>query len=225
MELVVLIALLVLAVVLSWTAWRESARLQARRRGFLDSAGSVLEDVQEIPLPSGFVKVEGTYRGYPALLEPVIDTLAVRKLPVLWLMITVPAPVAVRGTFDLMMRASGTEVFSRYHQLPHCIDAPTGYPEWAGIRTDNADALPASHIIAAYLQRFHDGSGKELLITPKGLRMVVLVDQADRGGYLIFRDARFDSGVVTAELVRGVLDDLHRLREALAKPQEEDHVR
>ncbi len=213
--------ILVVAAVLSWVTWRESVRLSQVRRRLLDCSRDVLSDVSETPLPSGYVRVTGTYRGHPALLQPVVDTLSVRKLPVLWLMVTVPAPVAVRGAFDLMMRAGGTEVFSPHRQLPHSINVPEGFPEWATLRSDNPDGMPPLDVISRYLQRFHDGSGKELLLTPKGLRMVVLVDQAERGGYLIFRDARFATMGVTADLLRGILDDLHALREALAERHEE----
>lgn len=205
----------IVAAVISWVVWRKSVRLGRMRRHLLDAAKDVLGDASETPLTSGYVRITGTYRGAPALLEPVVDTLTVRKLPVLWLMATVPAPVAVRGSFDLLMRASGTEVFSRFHSLPHGIEVPDGFPQWAGIRTDNPAGLPPLHVIARHLQRFHDGGGKELLITPKGLRLVVMLDQADRGGYLLFRDARFDTVSVTADMVRSLFDDLHALREEL----------
>jgi hypothetical protein len=214
----------VVAAIVSWVTWRESVRLGRLRRHMLDAARDVMTDVSETPLATGFVRLTGTYRGAPALLEPVVDTLSVRKLPVLWLMVTVPTPVAVGGTFDLLMRASGTEVFSRYRQVAHSIGVPDGFPDWAGIRSDNPDEMPPFDVIRRYLQRFHDGHGKELLITPKGLRMVVMVDQADRGGYLIFRDTRFETATVTAEFVRGILEDLHALRADLAEKRSEAPV-
>jgi hypothetical protein len=207
----------VLAAWMSWRAWRESQRQAVARRHLLDAAHGVLSEVSETPLPSGYVRVAGAYRGQPVLLEPVVDMLAVRKLPALWLMVTVAAPTAAGGTFDLMMRATGAEVFSRYHDLPHGIEVPAGFPEWAGIRTDTPERLPPMDVVGHYLQRFVDGTGKELLITPKGLRMVVLVDEGDRGGYLIFREARFGTRPVSADVVRAILDDLLALREDLVK--------
>ncbi|MDO9382568.1 MAG: hypothetical protein Q7T86_06855 [Hyphomicrobiaceae bacterium] len=204
--------LTVLAGWFAWRAWRDNAQLTAARAQLLSGLGQVLDDVSETPLPSGYVKVTGTYRGQPAIIEPIVDTLNVRKLPVLWLMVTVPGPVPVRASFDLMMRATGMEVFSNYRDLNHTIDTPAGFPEWAGIRTDDPAGLPMPEIFAPYLARFHDGPGKELLVTPKGLRMVVMADQADRGGYLIFRDARFGVAQLAPDAVRGMLDDLHALR-------------
>lgn len=213
MNAFIAIALSALAGWFGWRAWNESRVLAAARRHLLDDASGLLGNVETAQLPTGYVKLSGTYRGLPAVIEPIVDTLNVRKLPVLWLMVTVPAPTTVRATFNLMMRASGLEVFSRYAQLDHAIDPPEGFPEWSGIRTDAPAALPPVEVVSRYLTRFHDGSGKELLISPKGVRMVVMVDQADRGGYLIFRDARFGAGRVSRELVQGVLDELHALRD------------
>ena len=213
---IVLIALALAVCWFAWRAWQESARLTQSRRCFLDGLDGALSDVSKMPLPSGYSKVTGQYRGLPAVVEPIVDTLNVRKLPVLWLMITVPSPVPVRATVDLMMRASGMEVFSNYAKLEHEIQPPSGFPEWSGIRTDDPSRLFAADIFARYLGRFHDGSGKELLVTPKGLRMVVMADQADRGGYLIFRDARFGSTADVTGTVRAVLDELHALKADLS---------
>lgn len=218
-----LLAIVLTAVVLwfAWRAWRESARSSAARLQLLSEASEVLDEVVETRLPSGYVKVAGTYRGLPVVLEPVIDTLNVRKLPVLWLMVTIPTPLPITSTFDLMMRASGLEVFSRYHQLTYAIDVPQGFPEWSGVRTDDPQGLPSAEVIGRYLQRFHDGVGKELLVTPKGLRMVVLVDQADRGGYLVFRDARFGVGRIEPGVVTSILDDLIALKADLEASRNE----
>lgn len=220
MNEIVATGLAALVVWFAWRTWRESVRSTAGRAQLLAGLSDVLDDITETRLPSGYRKVTGTYRGEPAIIEPIVDTLNVRKLPVLWLMITIPGPVHVRATFDLMMRATGMEVFSNYRDLDHSIGTPKGFPEWAGIRTDDPTGLPAAEIFAPYLARFHEGTGKELLVTPKGVRMVLMADEADRGGYLIFRDARFGVEQLTPDVVRGVLDDLHALRGDLAARHE-----
>jgi hypothetical protein len=212
--------LAVLAGWFAWRAWRENARLTAARAQLLSGLEQVLEDFGETKLPSGYVKVTGTYRGQPATFEPVVDTLNVRKLPVLWLIVTVPRPVPTSATFDLMMRASGLEVFSGYRELDHTVNPPPGFPEWAGIRTDDPMLLPPPELFAPYLARFHEGVGKELLVTPKGLRMVVMIDEGDRGSYLIFRDASFGVRRLAPDMLRNILDDLHALHGDLAALQE-----
>lgn len=220
----IVIALL-LGAGLAYVAWRaiqESRSLAAARAGLLSSMLEGLGEPAEEQLPSGYRKVSGIYRGFPVVIEPVVDTLNVRKLPVLWLMTTVVTPVPVRATFDMLMRPSGNEVFSQFHRLDHVMERPDGFPEWATLRTDNPAGLPPASLIAPYLSRFECGNGKELLVTPKGLRMVVMLDQADRGGYLIFRDARFAEASVPAETVTGILDDLIALKADLEAVQLED---
>src|SRR5689334_9318287 len=52
----------------------------------------------------GYPQLVGRYRDLPVRLHPVIDTLAIRKLPSLWLLATIPEALPLRATFDLMMR-------------------------------------------------------------------------------------------------------------------------
>lgn len=199
-----------------WRSWQQARTGADGRARLLSQAGEVLDDTAETLLASGYSKVTGTYGGLPVVLEPVVDTLNIRKLPALWLMVTLPTPMPVRATFDLMMRATGLEVFSRYHTLEHAITPPADFPEWAGVRSDDPTGVPPAEVVARHLGRFHQGTGKELLITPKGMRMVVLLDEADRGGYLIMRAARFGAEPVEAAVLRSILDDLVALKSDLA---------
>jgi hypothetical protein len=56
---------------------------------------------------------------------------------------------------------------------------------------------------------------KELLITPKGLRMVVQMAEADRARYGVFRQADFGEVTLEAALLRDILDRLIALRAAI----------
>jgi len=47
---------------------------------------------------------------------------------------------------------------------------------------------------------------KELLITPKGTRLVRQICQADRAHYLVLRQAKFECGAVDPLLVKSLLD-------------------
>ena len=62
---------------------------------------------------AGYPQLVGFYDGLPVRIFAVVDTLAVRKLPVLWLLVTIPEPVPVRATLDLMMRPAGPTTFAR----------------------------------------------------------------------------------------------------------------
>src|SRR5262245_12086989 len=59
----------------------------------------------------GYPQLVGRYRDLPVRLHPVIDTLAIRKLPSFWLLATIPDPLPLKATFDLLMRPDSTTTF------------------------------------------------------------------------------------------------------------------
>lgn len=191
---------------------RASAARGAERARLLSRAGEIIWVESRRILPSGYECVTGRYGDLPVVLEPVADTLIVRKLPALWLMVTIPGPLPISGTVDLMMRGTGLETFSNRHELPYEVSPATGFPENASIRADAEDRGPLADALLPHLDHFRDGFGKELLVTPKGVRMVLLAAEADRASYLVFRDAKFGAAVVDPERLRGVLDTLADLR-------------
>ena len=54
----------------------------------------------------------GRYRGYRIKLEPLVDSLTFRKLPVLWLVSTHHRPLDIAAPLDILLRPAGTEFFS-----------------------------------------------------------------------------------------------------------------
>src|SRR3546814_8531601 len=61
--------------------------------------------------------------------------------------------------------------------LDHAIASPAGLPEHASLRTDRPDAMPPQAVMARHMDFFADPKAKEMLVTPKGVRLVY---QADR---------------------------------------------
>ena len=154
----------------------------------------------------------GTYDGLEAQVQTVADTLNTRKLPSLWLMVTIADALPVTATLDMMMRAAGPSTFSNFDHLQHTLPLPPGFPEQATLRTDDpGNALPA-HVVEPHLQPFFRPRAKELLISPKGLRMVVQLGEADRARYGVFRQADFGETVVGPVQLRDCLNLLVALR-------------
>ena len=85
------------------------------------------------------------------------------------------------------------------------------------IRSDAAETDIPVAAMAGALALFHGGPGKELLISPKGLRMVVQLGQADRLRYGVFREARFETAVVDAGMASTIMNTLLDLDAALRK--------
>ncbi|MCB1380077.1 MAG: hypothetical protein KDK89_17165 [Alphaproteobacteria bacterium] len=165
------------------------------------------------PRTAGVHRLIGDYQGLPVQVQTVVDTLAVRKLPSLWLMVTIPVPLPVTAIFDLMMRPSGPTSFSNFDHLPETVERPADFPEHAVIRTDDSTHMVPAHVVRPHLAPFFDTRAKELLISPKGIRMVVQIGEGDRARYGVFRQASFAGARVEAETLRDVLDRLIAIRQ------------
>ena len=185
-----LIALIGLAVLVF--LWRRDQANMTRRRGaFFDACVDCLDDACLKPGALGYPILVGLWQGHKVTAEPVVDTLGVRKLPSLWLKVTVEMPVATAACLDLMMRPLGTEFFSPFDAFAHRLDTPAGWPERAVLRSDDPDGLPALRLLDPEVVIFEHAKAKELLVTPRGVRIVWQADEAERSDFLLLRQARF----------------------------------
>jgi hypothetical protein len=196
---------------------RQFLATRARRAAEPDILFSRVQNILENPrLEStgtvGVHRLLGKWNGLPVQVQTVVDTLAVRKLPSLWLMVTIPEPLPLRSTFDLMMRAAGPTSFSNFDLLPHAVHVPGNFPEHAAIRTDDPGHLLPAHIVAPHLGAFDNPRMKELLISPKGLRLVMQMAEADRARYGVFRQADFGAAVLEASTLQDMLVRLAAIR-------------
>lgn len=187
----------------------------AARAAYFDSCLPLLEEAEGRLEPTGFPRVTGTWRGRPLDLRALPDTLTFRKLPALWLMVTLPTPMPVGATLDILRRPTGGEVFSAFHRLPVAIATPPDLPADAGLRTDDPTGLPPGQILAGQLTVLSDDRAKELVISPRGLRLVWLAEEADRSRYLLFRDAEMGQAPLDPGVVAPLLDWLATIAETL----------
>ncbi len=162
--------------------------------------------------PDGFPRISGTYCGHTFDLQAVPDALNIRKLPALWLLVTLPEPLPLTGTFDLMMRPRGVEPFSKFASLPVQITPDAAFPHDCAIRTDAPEALPPLEVLRRQAGIFQDQRAKELVISPKGVRVVWLAEEAHRGKYLIFRDSEMGLTPFPAQDVKPLMDYLIALK-------------
>ncbi len=189
------------------------AKKKAAPEALFHEAKAVLSEPRIEAGPTvGSFRLFGRYQGLPVQAQTVVDTLNVRKLPSLWLMVTIPEALPLKATFDLMMRPSGPTTFSNFDDLPVTIERPADFPEYAVLHTDDPDHMLPNHVITPHLQPFFGPLAKELLITPNGLRMVVQLGEGDRARYGVFRQAEFGETKLDAALFRDILDRLMALR-------------
>ncbi len=131
-------------------AWHLLRRLMRSRQETADRQARLFDGVadlldspvfERLPAPDHPI-LKGSFRGLPVQLRPVVDTLAIRKLPSLWLQVTMPVPLDVRATFNFMMRPAGPTTFSNFDHLPHIVNSPAGLPRDGLLRSDDPGKLP-----------------------------------------------------------------------------------
>ena len=166
----------------------------------------------------------GRYRHYEIRMEPVIDHMAWRKLPLLWLKVTVFTDIPYRGVIDLLMRPHGAENFTPSHDLDYDVEIPQGWPQEGVLRTDFPDCMPPLEVLTPHLALFDDDRMKELVVTPKGVRVVGRIFQAVRANYVTFREIKFPGEQVNKEFVRELLEAAIGIAEALAGSKSLDKV-
>lgn len=196
-------ALAILALLVLPLVYRHDSNREKRRRcGYFTPVLPLLESGRVTQRGMGWPVLEGRYRGQDIRLEPVMDDMAWRKLPSLWLKVTVLAPSPTRGTLGFLVRARGGEFYSPTMEMRQRLPVPPGWPTDALLCTDDARSAP----LALDMTAFDDPRMKELVITPRGVRLVYQAAQAERAEYLVLRQARFRETQADAELVRHLLD-------------------
>ncbi|MCZ8077648.1 MAG: hypothetical protein O9289_15365 [Rhodobacteraceae bacterium] len=168
---------------------RAQAARAARRGAFLGAATVLFKQVRIELAATGFPRLAGRRGGAEFDIQVVPDTLSVRKLPALWVLVSLPGPLPVTGTLDVLLRPTGMETFTNFSRLPVQVQPPPGFPPDCAIRTDAPRHAAFANALREVMETVDTDRLKEILITPAGVRLVFLAEEADRGRYLLFRDA------------------------------------
>lgn len=199
---------------------RESRRRAHSRATYFDAVKPLFEGGETRLQPTGFPRMTGRRAGLAFDMQAIPDTLTFRKLPALWVLVTLPEPLPLEATLDLMARPSGNEPFTRFATLPQSLPTPPDLPKDIAVRTDDATRIPPPDLIAAHADLFTDPRVKELVLSPKGLRIVILAEEADRGRYLIFREAEMGRTPLPPSRLEPLLDRLAAIRQDVLAPKD-----
>lgn len=201
----VLVALAVGALILMHRRRRQQVRRERaaffdRCSGLFEAGGSRQDDVD-------FPVFEGRYRGYSVRLEPIVDHVAVRKLPSLWLLVTLREPLPLAGVTDFLARPLNTEFYSPAINLEHRLATPKGFPDTVQVRTSHPERQPPADRLQSYGALFNDPRMKEIVVGPGGVRLVYQVAEGERAYYMVLRQAEFGEWLsLDPALARGLLD-------------------
>lgn len=218
MRLDVLIAIVAAVALLIWLYRRDRRRMDADRAMLLDDAKGLLDDAELTQAPMEYPKLRGRYRGYEAIIDAVVDNLSVRKVPSLWLRVTIRCDVAFAGSCDILARAHNVEFYSPSIGFDHNLRLPAGWPDHLTVKSDDPDRMPPEALLTPHVKAFEDPQMKELLVTPRGVRLVRQGAQAARAEYMVLRQSLFGPVVISRELLVSLLDRAVALADEVSKP-------
>lgn len=195
---------------------RNRGAVQRRRSALFEPAYELFETYRVTQDGIGYPVLEGRYRGHAFHLDAVVDTLTFRRLPVLWLRVSLLEALPGAATLDILVRSQNTEFYSPGNDLPHILPPRPGWPADAIARTDDPQRIPNLDRIDRHMAIFARPTTKELLVTAKGVRIVHLLAQGRRAEYLVLRQAEFEQGAVDKGTVRALMDETIAIHQDLA---------
>jgi hypothetical protein len=209
---VVVLLLVILMVAMIYRKYQHSIhyRVDARSRIF-DNCAHLLQQAELSMDKASLPVLHGDYDGYKVSMSIVEDTLGWRKIPPLWLLIKVEANVLSRGSLDYIVRPSNNEFYSPSWQWNGSLTIPASWPAHAILKYQD-QALDLALLEPFVVPLFADVNMKELLITPKLTRLTYMVKQAERGEYLIMRNAIYENTPIACDRVDTLLKQAIAIR-------------
>ena len=212
---IVALLLLIIMVVMLYRKYHDSVSYKTDARGrIFDECSPLLANARHRLDKANLPILDGNYGGYKVSLSIVEDTLGWRKVPPLWLLIKVEANVQTTGTIDCIVRPSNNEFYSPSWQWNGNLAIPAKWPQHAILKYQH-QAVDLDLIDSFMPQLFADANMKELLIMPNFTRLTYMVKQAERGEYLIMRNAIYENSPISINIVDKLLKQLIAIRENL----------
>lgn len=163
-----------------------------------------------------FPSLAGRYRDHDFRIEVIVDTLTFRKIPVLWLQVTLLRPLPGLATTDVLVRVQNNEFYAPANDLPYRLPQPPHWLDGIVVKTDDPDRAPSVELLDRHMDYFAVPQGKEMLLTPRGVRLVWMLDQGRRADYMVLRIADFAETALPAEGLRELMDRCIALAEDAA---------
>lgn len=200
MKFELLVIALLLGSVLVWMHLRDRRRYEAWCTNVLGCENSSLVECEKTLAGDGFPVLRGRFAGKAAEVSLFRDDATFRKVPSLWITVSLRADLGEFPHLDILARSQSTEFYSPGGQLPYRLDSLPGWPTELTIKC-SAPRAALESLSEHACEFFADPRAKELLVTPKGVRLVYQLSQARRAEYLVLRAGHFDTdGAPTALL-------------------------
>jgi hypothetical protein len=187
--------------------------IQIRRR-MLDECIGLLQNSKIEKTVSDFPRLSGQYAGYTVTLELILDTMAVRKVPPLWLTVDVEGKQVIKGCLDLVVRPQNCEFYSPSWEWEGNLKTPDNWPKHSIIKYQQD--IASIEVLTQYVPSiFEDDHMKELLVLPSKLRITYLVKQAAKSEYMVLRNVLLDAKPIDKSQVELLIKKAIEIRESL----------
>lgn len=219
---IVFVSSLLACIALISVGKRERRKMMSARHRLLDEAKSLLTGFRFSLSADQHPIISGTLNdGRTATLDLVSDTMVTRRLPQLWLRVTVhmdpPQPWPAVG---VLARPTGSEYYSLVHGLEEWLHPPeTQIPVL--MRGDpSARDAQWRPLLGGLADLVADAKLKEAAATPRMIRVVFQAAEGERSAHLLLRQARFAVDTVPRRTIRHALDIAATVQSLAAKSRE-----
>lgn len=184
-------------------AIKEHRNAMDARRRLLDEAGEVLSDAVLTMGPDGFPVVTGRIDdGRQAKIELVADSMITRRLPQLWLRLTLYDDTPrKRPKIGALARPTGGEYYSLVHDMREWMTPPKTGASMLMRGDGSATPEQADEVRHHFTALFADPRVKEAVISPNGVRVMIQAAQGERAAHLFLRQSRFSIETVSTEVI------------------------
>lgn len=199
-------------------ARRDHRAVLAGRAGLLDPLVALFPGASVSLAADGFPVLTSRLADRRLIrIELIPDTLVMRRLPQLWLIVTLSERVErPRASIGALSRPTGAEFYSRVHEFPERIESPAGLDPGILLRGEGRIAPANMRRFGPVLAEiFADPQVKEVAATPRGVRLVRQVCEGARGSHLLLRQSRFALRHVAPETVTRAIAAADGLRTTL----------
>ncbi len=201
---------------LAGVAGMERRRIRSSRRKLLDACLRLFEEARLEHGEDGFPRLRGRIGGSRVVVELIPDMMTIRRLPQLWMSVTLTEPVPVESGFAVLVRPSGADFFSLTEHFHATLRVPDGFPETSLVRGQSPGATKVLAAVAPLVATLlADPKVKEVAVTPNGVRAIRQVAEGRRGDYLLLRQSAFELERVEPGVMLDLADFLLTLRAAL----------
>ena len=199
-------------------ARRDDRQAAARRARLLDQVAAKIHHASISLRQDGYPVLIGKLAdGRSITIELIADTLVFRRLPQLWLIVTISEPRKAEGlSVGGLARPTGAEFYSWVIELPITMEPPQDSESAILLRCDGEiDCDAEAQIRWVFSRLFQDSALKEIISTPGTVRVVRQVAEGDRGAHLLARQTRFPIDSINPQLVDQCIADGDDLRQSL----------